>query len=84
MLFCGCWWRCVAGAPGSSDTELGYGVRAVELAGTCLSRNLHYFPTRTAANPRVEDGAVRHHVVKDGPGLSEPDILGKFGGFCQF
>lgn len=42
-------------------------------------RLLHYFPTCTALNPRLEDGAVRPHVVKDGAGLSEHDILGKFG-----
>lgn len=56
----------------------------MELAGTCLSRELRKFPNRTALNPRVEDGTVRHHVLEDGPGFPEPDILGKFGGFWQF
>ncbi len=52
--------------------------------GACMSRNLHYFPALTALNALVEDGAVRHHIVQNGSGLSEPDILGKFGAFSLF
>lgn len=36
-----------------------------------------FLPTLTASDPRLEDGEVRHHDVKDGPRLSEHDILGK-------
>lgn len=41
-------------------------------------------PTFTALNPRLKDGEVRPHDVKDGPRLSEHDILGKLLRYGQF
>ena len=56
----------------------------MQLPGTCQSRNLRSFPTRTAFNPHAEDGTVRHYLVEDRPGLSQPDILGEFGGLMTW
>lgn len=42
------------------------------------------FPTLTALNPRLKDGEVRRYDVKDGPRLSEHDILGKLLRYGQF
>lgn len=43
-----------------------------------------FFPTLTTLNPRLKDGEVRPYDVKDGPRLSEHDILGKLLRFGQF
>lgn len=56
----------------------------MQLARTCLSRDLKHFSSRTELNANFEDGTVWYDLVEDGPGLPEPDILGMFEGFVQF
>lgn len=61
---------------------LGYGASRC-FGHVCVEAAI-LFPTLTALNPRPKDGEVRRYDVKDGPRLSEHDILGKLLRFGQF
>lgn len=62
--------------------QLGYG--APRWFGYVCVVAVLLFPTLTVLNPRLKDGEVRRYDVKDGPCLSEHDILGKLLRFGQF
>lgn len=81
---------CVGGAvslvepdePHRPVPQLGYGVSRW-FGHVCVVAAI-LFPTLIALNPRLKDGEVRRYDVKDGPRLSEHDILGKLLRFGQF
>lgn len=61
--------------------QLGYGVSRW-FGHVCVVAAI-LFPTLTALNPRLKHGEVWRYDVKDGPSLSEHDILGKLLRFGQ-
>lgn len=62
--------------------QLGYGV-SHWFGHVCVVFAI-LFPTLTALNPRLKDGEVWRYDLKDGPRLSEHDILGKLLRLGQF
>lgn len=62
--------------------HLGYGVSRWS-GHVCVAAAI-LFLRLTALNPRLKDGEVRRYDVKDGPRLSEHDILGKLLRYGQF